>query len=73
MQERALKQNKDLVPPGQGKIYGGELMTVQERNAYREQQRLYASEEGMQKFQAQHRVEMQERAAALGRDIEEAP
>ena len=71
MQERALKQNKDLVPPGQGKIYGGELMTVQERNAYREQQRLYDTEEGMQKFQAQHREEMQKRAAALGRDIEE--
>lgn len=73
MQETALKQNKDLVPPGQGKIYGGELMTVQERNAFREQQRLYDTEEGMQKFQAQHREEMQKRAAALGRDIEEAP
>jgi hypothetical protein len=73
MQERALQQNKDLVPPGQGKIYGGELMSVQERNAYREQQRLYDTEEGMQKFQAQHREEMQKRAAALGRDIEEAP
>ena len=73
MQERALKQNKDLVPPGQGKIYGGELMNVQERNAYREQQRLYDTEEGMQKFEAQHREEMQKRAAALGRNIEEAP
>ena len=73
MQERALKQNKDLVPPGQGKIYGGELMSVQERNAYREQQRLHDSEGGMEKFQAQHREEMQKRATALGRDIEEAP
>lgn len=73
MQERALKQNKDLVPPGHGKIYGGELMTVQERNAYREQQRLYDTEEGMHKFEAQHREKMQKRAAALGLDIEEVP
>lgn len=73
MQERALEQGKDLVPPGQGKIYGGELMSVQERNAYRERLRLYDTEEGVQKFQAQHREEMQKRAAALGRDIEEAP
>lgn len=73
MQERALKQNKDLVPPGQGKIYGGELMTVQERNEYREQQRLHDTKEGKQKLQAQHREAMQKRAAALGLDIEEAP
>lgn len=73
MQERALEQGKDLVPPGQGKIYGGELMSVQERNAYRERLRLYDTEEGVQKFQAQHREEMQKRAAALGRDIEEVP
>jgi hypothetical protein len=73
MQKRAEKSGKDLVPPGQGKIYGGELMTVQERNEYREQQRRYDEGEEMQKFQAQHREKMQQRATALGLDIEEAP
>ncbi|MGB5332377.1 MAG: hypothetical protein WBM80_13710 [Woeseiaceae bacterium] len=73
MQKRAEKSGEDLVPPGQGKIYGGELMTVQERNEYREQQRRYDGGEEMQKFQAQHREKMQQRAIALGLDIEEAP
>ena len=72
MMKRAEKQGKDLVPPGQGKIYGGELMTVQERNEYRQQQRHYDGE-GLEKFQAQHRAEMQKRASALGLDTEEAP
>lgn len=72
MRKRAEEQGKDLVPPGQGKIYGGELMTVQERNEYREQQRRFDTDEGLAKFQAQHREEMQKKAAALGLDIEEA-
>ena len=72
MQERARKQDQDLVPPGQGAIYGGELMTVQERNEYREQLRHMDSEEERQKFQAQHREQMELRAKALELDIEEA-
>ncbi len=72
MRERAEKQGTDLVPPGQGKIYGGELMTVQERNEYRERQRHYSAGEGLEEFQAQHREEMRKRALALGLDIEEA-
>lgn len=72
MQERAKKQSKDLVPPGQGEIYGGEMMTVQERNEYREKQRHYSAGEGLEELQAQHREEMQKRALALGLDIEEA-
>jgi ATP-dependent RNA helicase DDX46/PRP5 len=72
MQERAKKQGKDLVPPGQGPIYGGELMTVEERNQYREQLwRMDAEEERLQ-FQAQHREKMAARAKALKRDVEEA-
>jgi hypothetical protein len=71
MMKRAENEGKDLVPPGQGKIYGGELMTVQERNEYRQQQRHYDGE-GLEKFQAQHRELMQKRAAALGMEIEEA-
>lgn len=72
MQERALKQGKDLVPPGQGAVYGGELMSVQERNQYREQLRLIDSEQDSVKFQAQHREKMMERAKALDLEIEEA-
>ena len=72
MRERAEEQGKDLVPSGQGKIYGSELMTVQERNEYRERQRHYSAGEGLDKFQAQHREEMRKRALALGLEIEEA-
>ena len=72
MQERAQLQGEDLVPAGQGPIYGGELMTVQERNEYREQLRHMDSEEEFEKFQAQHREQMELRAKALKLDIEEA-
>lgn len=72
MRSRALKQGKDLVPPGQGPVYGGELMTVYERNRYREQLRRLDSEESRLQFEAQHRMKMDERAAALQREIEEA-
>ena len=72
MQERAQLQGKDLVPPGQGPIYGGELMTVQERNEYREQLRHMDSDEEREQFQARHQEQMNLRAKALERDIEEA-
>ena len=72
MQARAQRQGKDLVPPGQGPIYGGELMTVQERNQYREELRHMESDEDRAKFQAKHREQMEQRAKALQRDIEEA-
>ena len=72
MQKRALEQGKDLVPPGQSPIYGGELMTVQERNEFREQLRLSDSEEERQQFLAQHRERVEERARALNLEIEEA-
>ena len=72
MQIRAKEQGKDLVPPGQGAVYGGELMTVQERNQYREQLRTLQSEEEKQQFMAQHRERMNERAKALELEVEEA-
>lgn len=71
MQQRARQQVRDLVPPGQGPVYGGELMTVQERNAYREQLRHIVSEEQRAKFEARHREKMDQRAMALNLDIEE--
>ena len=72
MQERAKNQRKDLIPPGQGSVYGGELMTVEERNQYREQLRRMETEEERLKFQAQHREKMDARAKALELEVEEA-
>jgi len=72
MQQRALSQGKDLVPPGQGPMYGGEFMTVQERNQYREQLRLLDSDPEREQFQAQHRDRINQRANALGLEVEEA-
>ena len=72
MQRRAMQQGQDLVPPGQGPIYGGEFMSVQERNQYREQMRLSDSDAERTQLQAQHREQMQERARALNLNIEEA-
>lgn len=72
MQERALQHGQDLVPPGQGPLYGGELMSVQERNEYREQLRLIDSDQEREQFQAQHRDRVNQRAAALGLEVEEA-
>lgn len=72
MQKRALNQGLDLVPPGQGPIYGGELMTVQERNEYREMMRLSESEAEREQIQARHREQMRERSRALEIEIEAA-
>ncbi len=72
MRERALQQNKDIVPPGQGPIYRGELMSVQERNAYREQLRNIQSEEERSRFLARHREKMNKRAEAVNNETEEA-
>ena len=72
MRERAMKQGKDLVPPGQGPIYGGELMSVQERNEYREQLRMFDSDDERLKFMAQHKEKMNARAKALELEVEEA-
>jgi len=72
MQKRALDLGQDLVPPGQGPVYGGEFMTVQERNQYREQLRLSDSDAEHQKLEAQHRDRIRLRANALGLEVEEA-
>ena len=71
MQERALQQGQDLVPPGQGPIHGGELMSVQERNEYREQLRLMDPDQQLE-HKAQHRDRINQRANALGLEVEEA-
>lgn len=71
MQQRALQQGQDLVPPGQGPIYGGEFMSVQERNQFRQQLHLSDSDAERQELQTRQREQMRERAHALNLDIEE--
>ena len=52
-------------------IYGHELMSVQERNQYREQLRLVEGDpEKKTQFMAQHREEMQVRAKAQGVNVD---
>ena len=72
MRARALQQNKDIVPPGQGPVYRGELMSVQERNEYREQLRMIESEEERARFLARHREKMDQRAESVHEETEEA-
>ena len=73
-QEQAQEQKRIHVPgTGNGPdsdIYGHELMSVQERNRYREQLRLVESDpEQKTRFLAQHREQMQARAKAQGAAI----
>lgn len=72
MRKRALVQGEDLIPPGQGPVYGGELMTVQERNRYRERLRWFDAGKARQQLLVSHRHRMDERARALGYKIKEA-
>ena len=54
-------------------IYGGELMSVEERNQYREQLRLTESDpEAQTRFKAQHQEEMQRRAKAQGVTLDDS-
>jgi hypothetical protein len=70
VQVRAQGQGIDLAPPGQG-IYGGAIMSVEERNQYREQLRLTGSDpEKKTRFMAQHQEKMQQRAKAQGIDLD---
>ena len=72
-QEREqVREQQQIHVPGTGNgpdsdIYGHELMSVQERNQYREQLRLVESDpEKKTRFEAQHREQMQTRAKAQG-------
>ena len=72
-QEREqVQEQKRIHVPGTGNgpdsdIYGHELMTVQERNQYREQLRQVETDpEKKTRFLAQHREQMQNRARAEG-------
>jgi hypothetical protein len=71
MQKRALETGEDLVPPGQRPVYGGDYMTAQERNRYREQLRWLETDKERERFMAKHQRRMDKRARALGHTIEE--
>jgi len=69
------REQKQIHVPAAGKgpdsdVYGHELMSVRERNRYREQLRLVESDpEQKKRFLAQHREQMQARARAQGKVI----
>jgi len=71
------KQQKEMEHTPDQQIYGHALMSVEERNEYREKLRMIDSDDERGKFVAEHREEMQLRADAQGmslddEDIEEA-
>jgi hypothetical protein len=70
VQARAETRGVSLASPGQG-IYGGAIMSVEERNQYREQIKMIDSDEERLKFMAQHREEMQMRAQRKGVDVDD--
>lgn len=71
--QRQMTQDQQGQMNQQG-IYGGELMSEQERNQYREQLRLTDSDPEQQtRFKAQHQEKMQLRAKENGVDIPDPP
>ena len=61
----------DDAPFGEKEVYGGEFMSVEERNQYREQLRLTENDpQARTEFQAQHQEKMQQRAKAQGKVLE---
>ena len=57
---------------GDHEIYGGQMMTEQERNQYREQLRLIGDDEQKRtQFMAQHREQMQQRAKERGVELDD--
>jgi hypothetical protein len=66
MNSRAQAQGVSLGPNSEGPIYGGTIMTVQERDQYRAQLRQIESDQERSEFVVRHREEMQERARRRG-------
>lgn len=71
IQARAKARGVNVAPASEGPIYGGSLMTAQERNEYREQMRMSGSDAERSKLAAQHREEMLARAKARGVVVDE--
>ena len=70
VQKRAQAQNIDLALPGTD-IYGGAMMTVEERARYREQLRVMSSSEERARFMTERRESMQQRARLRGIALED--
>ena len=73
VQERAEERGVQLAPPGRG-IYGGAMMSVEERARYREQLHMLDSDAARRQFMSEHRQAMQQRAQAEGvplKDLDE--
>lgn len=67
MQKRAEAQGITLQgPSGQPRMYGADLMTPQERDAYIEKMRAAKTPEERVKLRDEHRIEMQKRAQERG-------
>jgi hypothetical protein len=72
MQKRADAQGIALQGPrGEPRLYGGDLMTPEERNAYIEKMRAARTPEERLKLRDEHRAEMQKRAKEKGVTIPE--
>jgi len=70
---RAENKGANVVAPGKG-IYGGAMMSVEERNRYREQLRLLENDpQARAKFMAEHKEMMQARAKARGTPAADVP
>jgi len=71
---QAQKQKQDRIGQAEGGagngIYGGNLMTTQERNQYREQLHVLQSEQERNEFTARHREQMQQRSKQRGVPVE---
>ncbi|MDE2345747.1 MAG: hypothetical protein KGL13_04690 [Gammaproteobacteria bacterium] len=63
------------MPPAAGSdvIYGSQLMTPEERAAYRAKMRAAKTDAERAQIRAQHHKEMQERAKKLGKTLPPAP
>jgi len=73
IQVRAENKGVNVVAPGKG-IYGGAMMSVEERNRYREQLRLLENDpQARAKFMAEHKEMMQARAKARGTPAADVP
>lgn len=57
----------------QQRVYGSQLMTVQERNDYRQQMRALKTQQEREQFRSEHHSKMQERAKERGLTLPDAP
>ena len=57
----------------QERIYGSELMTPQERNAYQNRMRATKTEQEREALRLEHHRQMQERARAQGKTLPDMP